>query len=226
MGAVESQISLPIDGMHRTLADAAGVCLARWGVTKTTVSDIATEAGCSRATVYRFYPGGKNQIMAVYGRSELLAFFGTAAELVASADTIEDALVDVITTAADDLAGHDGFQFMLAHEPGLVLPYLGFTNIDRLYRLATEVLAPAFARLSPEHATTLVELATRITLSHTFQPSDSLDLRDPDGVRRLVRCHLVPICTTSGRPTPASGDATVAPNDLAPSVPVSLAVPA
>lgn len=211
MGDPEHQVALPLEGMQRTLVDAAGACLARWGVTKTTVADLANEAGCSRATVYRAFPGGKNQIMAVYGVSELQAFFDQAVGVVEAADSLEDALVDLITTAANGLADHQGFQFMLAHEPGLVLPYLGFTNIDRLYRLATEALAPVFARFAPGHADQVVELAARICLSHIFQPSDTLDLCDRDDVRRLVTRHLLPICSTS-------------PHDLA--VSASVAVPA
>ena len=32
-------------------------CIARWGTAKTTLDDIAREAGCSRATIYRLFPG-------------------------------------------------------------------------------------------------------------------------------------------------------------------------
>ena len=180
--------------MQQALVDAAGACLARWGVSKTTVADLAAEAGCSRATVYRAFPGGKNQIMAVYGVRELTGYFDEAAALVGTAATLEDALVELITSAARTLAEHRGFQFMLVHEPGLVLPYLGFTNIDRLYLLAAERLAPSFHRFAGDRATQLVELTARITLSHTFQPSDTVDLCDADDVRRLVVGHLLPIC--------------------------------
>jgi AcrR family transcriptional regulator len=226
MGDPEAQVTLPLDGMQHTLVGAAGTCLARWGVTKTTVADLAAEAGCSRATVYRTFPGGKSQIMAVYGLNELHAFFAEASHLVAAADTLEDALVDLITNAANGLATHRGFQFMLAHEPGLVLPYLGFTSIDRLYRLATEALAADFERFTPDHAAQLVELATRICLSHILQPSDTVDLCDRDDVRRLVTRHLLPICTnpTSSRATRRVAADRSAPEDLV--VPASVAVPA
>lgn len=223
MGDPAVQVTLPLDGMQRSLVDAAGACLARWGVTKTTVADLASEAGCSRATVYRTFPGGKNQIMALYGLSELQGFFAGASDLVAAADTLEDALVDVIAAAANGLADHQGFQFMLSHEPGLVLPYLGFTNIDRLYLLATEVLAPAFDRFTPEHATQLVEVATRITLSHTFQPSATVDLCDRSDVRRLVTRHLIPICSTHS--TAGTADQAVTPASAAQSLAVAASAP-
>jgi AcrR family transcriptional regulator len=37
------------------ILDAAGACFARQGVARTSIGDIATEAGCSRPTVYRYF---------------------------------------------------------------------------------------------------------------------------------------------------------------------------
>ena len=42
--------------------DAAVTCIARVGSQKTTLDDVARTAGCSRATVYRFFPG-KQQLI-------------------------------------------------------------------------------------------------------------------------------------------------------------------
>lgn len=39
------------------LLDAAEECFARFGISKTTVEDIAKQAQVSRATVYRYFPG-------------------------------------------------------------------------------------------------------------------------------------------------------------------------
>ena len=50
---------------HRVrIIDATLVCLARHGTVKTTVDDIARESGVSRATVYRAFPGGRDEILA------------------------------------------------------------------------------------------------------------------------------------------------------------------
>lgn len=80
---------------------------------------------------------------------------------------------------------------MLAHEPGLVLPYLGFRDIDRLYLLVAEALGPAFEHFGPADARRLAELATRITLSYTFQPSTDVDLCNAVDVGRIVDTHLL-----------------------------------
>ncbi|MGZ4705878.1 MAG: TetR/AcrR family transcriptional regulator, partial [Acidimicrobiales bacterium] len=45
------------------ILEAALRCVARWGLIKTTVDDVAREAGCSRATIYRAFPGGKQSVI-------------------------------------------------------------------------------------------------------------------------------------------------------------------
>ncbi len=53
------------------IVDGALRCIARWGLAKTTVEDVAREAGCSRATLYRAFPGGKDAILAAVAAAEL-----------------------------------------------------------------------------------------------------------------------------------------------------------
>ena len=55
--------------------DATLRCVARWGVAKTTLDDVAREAGCSRATVYRAFPGGKEALLEALARREVSRFF-------------------------------------------------------------------------------------------------------------------------------------------------------
>jgi hypothetical protein len=43
---------------RQRILEATYVCVARWGLAKTTVEDAAREAKVSRATVYRTFPGG------------------------------------------------------------------------------------------------------------------------------------------------------------------------
>ena len=50
-------------------------CLAHQGTAKTTVDDIAREAGISRATVYRVFPGGKGEILAAVVDTEMARLF-------------------------------------------------------------------------------------------------------------------------------------------------------
>ncbi len=57
------------------IIDGALVCLARHGTVKTTVDDVAREAGVSRATVYRAFPGGRDEILGAVVDTEMARLF-------------------------------------------------------------------------------------------------------------------------------------------------------
>ena len=78
------------DAARRRIVEAATACLDRAGVAKTSLSDVAAEAGVTRQTVYRYFPSLKDILRAVAlagveefaGRMERhLAGFGSAAEV-------------------------------------------------------------------------------------------------------------------------------------------------
>ncbi len=186
-----------VGDMEHEILVAAGRLVSRWGIAKTTVADIAHEAGCSRATVYRAFPGGKQELLQAVGHRELRLFFERLATLAEDADTLEDALVDVIVASHRILADHRGFQFVLEHEPGLMLPFLGFHRIDRLYATVRDLLSPHFRRFLGADAPWGVEWIARIALSYLFQPSASVDLADPATVRDLVHSRVLPGLTAN-----------------------------
>src|SRR5471032_28339 len=73
------------------LADAALRCVARQGIAKTTLDDVARAAGCSRATVYRVFPGGKDGLMSAVVDTEVARFFSALAlRMGAAADRSEE----------------------------------------------------------------------------------------------------------------------------------------
>ena len=51
---------MSLDPAEQRVLDAAKSCCERWGLAKVTIEDIANEAGVSRATLYRMFPGGKD----------------------------------------------------------------------------------------------------------------------------------------------------------------------
>lgn len=175
------------------VVDAALRCIARWGLAKTTVEDVAREASCSRATLYRTFPGGKDAVLAAVADRELARLEAAVDAAVAEAGDLEDALVAAITTVGRHLADHDVFQFLLTHEPGLVLPHLAFHELDLLLARVRAFGAPLLAdRLGGELAARTAEWVARIVISHTCSPSATLDLGDEVSVRRLVRSFVLP----------------------------------
>ena len=173
--------------------DAAVELVARWGVTKTTLGDVARTAGMSRATLYRAFPGGKDELFSLLGQREVAAFLGVVAGALDAADDLPTALVDGLHAAAVHLAGHDAIRFVLAHEPELAVPVLGFAEMDRLLRLVQRAASPHLVRfLAPAEAAWAAEWLARMFLSALVNPTPAFDLADPVVCDRLVRRYVVP----------------------------------
>ncbi len=56
-----------VETLEDRLIAATLSCVGRWGLAKTTIDDVARQAQCSRATVYRVFPGGKETLVAGRG---------------------------------------------------------------------------------------------------------------------------------------------------------------
>ena len=172
--------------------DATVACVARVGVQKTTLDDVAREAGCSRASVYRFFPGKQQLLGALIAREA--GRLGAA--LIAAAHgqpELADAVTAVMCEGASRLLEHPALTFVAAHEPELLLPCLAFERESMLLRAAAQLVAPAFEPfVEGERALRLAEWTARMTLSLLSCPSEFVDLADPAQVRSLVDEFVIP----------------------------------
>jgi len=175
------------------IVDGALGCLARQGIAKTTVDDIARAAGLSRATVYRTFPQGKEGILAAVVETEVARLFSSLAVAMGEATDLEDVLVAGMVEGARRLRSHGALGYLLEHEPGAILPFLTFSELDRVLLVAGDLAAPFFARwLAPEQASRAAEWAVRIVLAYVADPAPGTDLTDPEDTRRLVRSFVLP----------------------------------
>jgi AcrR family transcriptional regulator len=175
------------------ICDAALRCIARWGLAKTTLDDIAREAGCSRATVYRTFPGGKDVVVEAVARQEIARFFDTLDAELSDAGDLETLLTRALMAGHREIRGHEALQFLLAHEPGLVLPLVAFQRLELVLAAAVAFGAPRLAPYVGElEASRAAEWVARLVVSYAMCPSESYDLTDEVAVRRLVRHYLVP----------------------------------
>lgn len=190
-GSVEER-----SGADRVIG-AALECFGRWGIAKTTLEDVAREAGLSRATVYRLFPGGKSAILNSVGEREVARLFLEISAIAEAATSLDELLVTTIVSASETLRGHRALNYLLAHEPQVILPLMAFDRLDPVLELARTMWTPSLARFVPETlAGELVEWGTRMVISHTFAPG-LVDPCAPDQVRRLVEELLLPgvLCT-------------------------------
>lgn len=175
------------------IIDAALACLARHGTLKTTVDDIARQAGLSRATVYRAFPGGRDEVLAAVVDTEVARLFSALGVRLGEARDLAEALVAGIVEASTRIRGHAALGYLVEHEPETVLGHLAFDEADRLMATATRFTAPFLARwMSPIEAGRVAEWATRIVLSYAISPSDVTDLTDAVKTAHLVDTFVMP----------------------------------
>lgn len=175
------------------VVDATVRCIARWGVAKTTLDDVAREAGWSRATVYRLFPGGKDALLETVVEVELERLFAALDDRLAAARDLEDLLVGGMSETGAWITDHAALQFLVAHEPEVILPQISFARAERVLARAASFASPYLARwLGSEEANRVGEWVTRIVISYAASPSAGVDIADPASVQRLVRSFVLP----------------------------------
>ena len=185
------------------ILDAAKRCAERWGFERLTVDDIAAEAGVSRATLYRIFPGGKDVLFEALRVRERAEFFDELTAEVADVDDFEDLVVRLVVTATRALRDDDHLALMLASAPGEILVELTAAGVPRIVATATDYLAPL---LKPhlddaDTATPFIELLVRVTLSYFLAPSDHVDLGDPDSARSFLGPAITLLSTRTTEPS-------------------------
>lgn len=81
------------------IVSAAERCFAQYGVGKTTVEDVSAVAGTSRATVYRVFPGGRDEIILAALLSSAQEFLPQIPHRLRTARSTGDAIVELIVSA-------------------------------------------------------------------------------------------------------------------------------
>ncbi|HEY7137402.1 MAG TPA: TetR/AcrR family transcriptional regulator [Acidimicrobiia bacterium] len=182
--------------LRERLLEAAYACVARFGMGKTTIEDVVKESGVSRATIYRVFPGGKDQLMREVVAWEMGRFFGALAEAVAGAPDFATLVEEGLVFAHRAVLDHEVLQKVLVTEPERLLPLLT-TEQDRPLRFITGYLVPFLEReeregrvwpgLDLERA---ADYVARMLLSLIGSPG-RWDLDDPEQVRLLVRGEVL-----------------------------------
>ena len=176
--------------------EAAYVTVARYGMAKTTVEDVAREAGISRATLYRMFPGGRDELFAGMVGREMDRFFLRLAVAVSDAPDLTAMLEVALVEAHRQIFDHAVLQMVLASEPERLLPMITEEE-HRIHEYVVGFIRPwldaeaAAGRVRPG-----VDLdgATRYVASmglSIMSTPGSIDLDDPAAVRGVVERELL-----------------------------------
>ena len=178
--------------VRERLLQATYDCVARWGFAKTTVEDAARAAGVSRATVYRYFPGGRDELFSAVVGWEFSRFFLRLYAEVSDADTLEEVMERGLMFAHHALVEHEVLQRVLVTEPDTLLPRLS-TEADQTHTLVAQFLSPYLLRHGMTEGADLdatADFLARMVLSYISSPG-RWDLNDPEQVALLVRSELL-----------------------------------
>ena len=176
--------------------EAAFGCVARFGFAKTTMEDVAREAGLSRATVYRVFPGGRDELFSAMVAWEMGRFFVRMAIAVQDAADFPAVVEGALVFAHREIREHAALQKVLATEPERLLRFMRLEQ-DRILDAVVAYLRPllgaeaAAGRVVPgldlDEATRFV---ATMGLSLMATPG-RFDLEDPVVVHALVRREIL-----------------------------------
>jgi AcrR family transcriptional regulator len=174
------------------LIDAAEACFDRYGVLKTTVEDVATEAHVSRATVYRYFAGRDDLILAVLLR-ESGRFQARLAGKLRKQDSLAAAIVEGVLFTVDSVREDPHLALLFTPEAaGLTTRIAGAS--DALFSTTAAFLRPLLAGNDQLRPGVNVEEASewllRIILSLLTAPGPVERSRAEQ--RRFLETFLVP----------------------------------
>lgn len=194
----DERVSEPGDplGVRQRLLTSAYVCVSRYGLAKTTVDDVVKESGVSRATIYRQFPGGRDELLRETVGWELGRYFIRLADHVQDAPDLAHLLEDGLVFARRSLLEHELLQKILVTEPERLLGLLS-TEATKTLPFIADFLLPYLTR---EHLAGKIrpgvdvdaaaDYLARSVLSLIGAPG-RFDLEDPDQVGSLVRLELL-----------------------------------
>ena len=185
----------PLSLRDRLLA-ATYQCVMRFGLGKTTIEDVVKESGLSRATIYRQFPGGRDELLLETVGWELANYFNALADHVRDAPDLEQLLERGLGYAHRSVTEHVVLRKILDTEPERLLPLLTVESAKTLPFIA-DFLHPYLVREAEEgrlrqgvELDRAAEYLARCILSLINAPG-RWDLDDRAQVHELVRGELL-----------------------------------
>jgi AcrR family transcriptional regulator len=187
---------------REALIAAAYACIARQGLAKTSIGDVAGQAGVVRATVYRHFPGGRDELIAEVVSWEHHRFFVELYVAVRDAENLAEVLERALFEAHRAIADHEVLQLVLATEPTALSTVL-LSELAPVQQQIAAFLEPYVAREQRAADVDVVassSFLSRLLLSYMGAPG-RWDLTNRDEVARLVRTELLAGITEQGSST-------------------------
>jgi AcrR family transcriptional regulator len=168
--------------------DAAARCMARHGIRRTSVQDVARELGVNRATVYRNVGSVDDMVRLLVAR-EIHALLGEVAGLDLSRADGPRVVVRLVATTVRYAGSHPVARKVLDDEPELVGPFL-ITYLPDVIRQVAQSVRPVIewaqrtGALAKRDPAILAEWLVRTAVSLILDPI-------PDDQIEVFLCELL-----------------------------------
>jgi len=169
---------------------AALECLKRIGLEKTTMSDIAREAGIARPTLYKHFKN-KTEVLFTAIDIEAYSFAESVVEHAKTFATIEERIIETIVYVVKELPKDQNLSMVLNHELAGALRARAFS--DEATLVFSEMTAVPLIEIRPDLADQGVEISeimSRFAISMILFPGQYSE--DFDSLRGLIKRRLLP----------------------------------
>jgi AcrR family transcriptional regulator len=188
-------------GARERILDAALSCLLAAGLKKTTMDDVARQAGLGRATVYRSFSDKNTLLQAVVIRESLRTYRHIEKKL-ARMDTLEARFVEGFVMVVQAARQHPLVERLFAIDSERLLPDLtlnGSALLDwgRSFLISNFHMLQAQGMLRPIPIEDTAELMIRLLQSLVLTPGSRVSAQNPESLRRFAREFLMPLLTQS-----------------------------
>ncbi|MFE2998772.1 TetR/AcrR family transcriptional regulator [Nocardia sp. NPDC059246] len=186
------------DDIETRILDAALVQFQKVGVKKTTIEDVAKQAGVDRVTVYRRLGSRDDLVQAVVSR-EVGNLLAELSSMPDRHDDLPGLVADIFVTVITRWRAHPLVERLLAVEPDRILVKLtveGTTTFAMSVAATIQILERAAARglfEAPADLAARTEIGCRIVHSLILVGGGAATLETPDELGEFARTYLVPI---------------------------------
>lgn len=177
------------DVLRSKIMDAAIVCMAKKGIDKTRIGDIATELGISRQTIYNYFANKTLLFDAIFSR-EAVTLAEQIAHHIAQFKSLDDKFIQAFLCAIDEFPKNPVLSHVIT-SGGQFLREVGHSR-ERMQAFGELVLYQVFEehpRLKKDSGE-ICEFLSRNIVSFLTMPDP--DPRSPKELEGYIRRRLLP----------------------------------